>query len=99
MQEVSIQRDLAAGDVWRLQKEVRNTKDVLLSLTKHNRKFLHLRDKVLPNLQEIQKTKQENIKAKYSYQMFASVHLWFTFSTTLFLIAFSNPILIAHLIN
>ncbi|KAG0571547.1 hypothetical protein KC19_VG021000 [Ceratodon purpureus] len=68
--EVTIQRDLATGGVWRLQKQVRNTRDFLWALTKHNKKFLHLRDKILPDLREGLKLKQEKIRAEFSYLMF-----------------------------
>jgi flagellar biosynthesis chaperone FliJ len=80
-QEVTIQRDLAAGDVWRLQKQIRNTRDVLMALTKHNKKFLYLRDKTLPELREKLKRNQEKIKAEFSYltraaMRFDSVTSW-----------------------
>ena len=61
---------MAAGDVWRLQKEVWNAKDVLQTLTKHNKKFLHLRDKIIPNLEQSLKKKQEKIKANYIHLVF-----------------------------
>lgn len=70
-----MQRNMAAGDVWRLQKEVRNAKDLLQTLTRHNRKFLQLRDKIIPDLQQSLKKKQENIKADYSHLMFDSALL------------------------
>lgn len=59
-----MQRDMAAGDVWRLQKEQREAKERLVSLTKHNRKFLYYRDLVLPELEKSFKIKTEKLKAE-----------------------------------
>ena len=83
---------MAAGDVWRLQKQVRNTRDVLKALTAHNKKFLHLRDKILPDLREGLKIKQEIIKAEYSYLTFESVQLLSGVSTEMFPTAFANTL-------
>lgn len=75
MQEAYIQRDMTAGDVRRVQKEYRVLSKLLKEMTAHNKKFLLIRDTILPELKAWMKQKEDNIKAN-SHLMLEGVYIF-----------------------
>ena len=63
MQEASIERDMTAAEARRVQKEHRILSRLLRQLTSQNKKFLLIRDTILPELKAYMKQKEFNIKA------------------------------------
>lgn len=60
--EAYIERDMTAGEARRVQKEHRILSRMLRKLTSQNKKFLLIRDTILPELKAYTKQKEFNIK-------------------------------------
>ncbi|KAG0574559.1 hypothetical protein KC19_VG271400 [Ceratodon purpureus] len=60
--EAYIERDMTSGEARRVQKEHRILTKLLKEMTAHNKKFLLLRDTILPELKAYVKQKEDNIK-------------------------------------